>query len=72
MNDDLFPPWSLWLKPVGGMCGDGTADGAGVLLVRSERGDLTACRGFGNSATGTPPVSGPLDGAYGSCSECLQ
>ena len=61
------------INPVGGMCGDGTADGASVLLVGSERGDLTACRGFDNSATtGTPPVSGPLGGAYGSCPECLQ
>ena len=61
------------INPVGGMCGDGTADGAGVLLVDSERTNLAACRGFGNStATGTPPVSGPLGGAYGSCPECLQ
>ena len=61
------------INPVGGMCGDGTADGASVLLVGSERGDLTACRGFDNSATtGTPPVSGPLGGAYGALSGWLQ
>ena len=66
--------YGIAINPVGGMCGDGTADGASVLLVGSERGDLTACRGFGNStATGTPPVvDGPLGGAYGVCPECLQ
>jgi len=69
----MLTHYGIAINPVGGMCGDGTADGAGVLLVDSERTNLAACRGFGNStATGTPPVSGPLGGAYGSCPECLQ
>ena len=61
--------WSL----VGDMFGDGPADGAGGASVDSEHGDLAACRGLGNSTTtGTPPVNGPLGGAYGVCPECLQ
>jgi len=82
MNADPFPlgiaikvaahrpsRWSL----VGDMFGDGPADGADGASVDSECGGLAACRGFDNSvATGTPPVCGPLGGAYGSCPECLQ
>ena len=74
MNADAYlSPYGIAINPVGGMFGDGTIDGAGVASVGSERGGLTACRGFDNSiATGTPPVCGPLGGAYGSCPECLQ
>ena len=65
--------YGIAINPVGGMCGDGTADGASVLLVGSERGDLTACRGFDNNTiTGKPLASGPLGGAYGSFSGWLQ
>jgi len=82
MNADPFPlgivinlaahrpsRWSL----VGDMFGDGPADGADGASVDSERGGLTACRGFDNNTiTGKPLASGPLGGAYGSFSGWLQ
>ena len=70
MNADAYlSPYGIAINPVGGMFGDGTIDGAGVASVGSERGGLTACRGFDNSATTVARWVGHMGPARSACNE---